>query len=97
MTAELETSRVQWGRTRIDYAIRRSPRRKTVAVAVDPDGVLLTAPQGVPVARLVPITEGERPGARFVAARGALAGSILVGDDFEFTEAELDELLDADP
>ena len=55
------------------------------------------ARDGVPVARLVPITEGERPGARFVAARGALAGSILVGDDFEFTEAELDELLDAEP
>ncbi|MCA9709992.1 MAG: M48 family metallopeptidase [Myxococcales bacterium] len=66
MTAELETSRVQWGRTRIDYAIRRSPRRKTVAVAVDPDGVLLTAPQGVPVARL---DEVVRTKARWIVER----------------------------
>lgn len=49
----LETSHVQWGRTRIDYAIRRSTRRKTVAVAVEATGdVILTAPRGVPIPRL---------------------------------------------
>jgi hypothetical protein len=47
------TSTVRFGRTSIPYGIRRSPRRKTVSVAVDPeDGVLLTAPSGVPVERL---------------------------------------------
>jgi predicted metal-dependent hydrolase len=47
------TSTVRFGRTSIPYGIRRSPRRKTVSVAVDPeDGVLLTAPTGVPVERL---------------------------------------------
>jgi predicted metal-dependent hydrolase len=48
-----ETSEVRYGRTTIEYAIRRSARRKTVAIAVDPlEGVLLTAPPGVDVARL---------------------------------------------
>jgi hypothetical protein len=30
----------------------------------------------------------------FLAARGILAGQIRIGDDFEFTEEELDEILD---
>lgn len=52
MTA-VERSEVQWGRTAIPYAIRRSARRGTVSVAVDPEeGVLLTAPTTVPVERL---------------------------------------------
>jgi len=67
MNTAQETSRVQWGRTRIDYAIRRSPRRKTVAVAVDPeDGVLLTAPPGVSVDRL---DEVVRTKARWIVER----------------------------
>lgn len=49
----VEHSAVQYGRTLIPYAIRRSGRRGTVAVAVEPSGeVLLTAPTGVPVGRL---------------------------------------------
>lgn len=48
-----EHSAVQWGTTRIPYAIRRSARRGTVSIAVDPEiGVLLTAPEGTTVARL---------------------------------------------
>ena len=48
-----ETSAVQYGRTRIEYGIRRSARRRTVSVAVDPvEGVLLTAPTHVAVQRL---------------------------------------------
>lgn len=48
-----ETSEVRYGRTTIEYAIRRSNRRKTVAIAVDPlEGVLLTAPPGVDLAVL---------------------------------------------
>lgn len=54
------------------------------------------ARNGVPVARLVPIEAGERPGRRFVATYGALAGQIVVGDDVEFTDAELDEMLAGD-
>lgn len=36
----------------------------------------------------------ERPGTRFLEAFGALAGEIEIGDDFEFSEAELDEMID---
>jgi prevent-host-death family protein len=52
------------------------------------------ARDGVPVARLVPIESTTSAGARFIAAHGSLAGRIAIGDDFEFTDAELDELLD---
>jgi prevent-host-death family protein len=51
------------------------------------------ARDGVPVARLVPI-EPSSPGSRFLAAHGSLAPSIRIGDDFEFTDDELDVLLD---
>ncbi|HVF79603.1 MAG TPA: type II toxin-antitoxin system prevent-host-death family antitoxin [Solirubrobacteraceae bacterium] len=52
------------------------------------------ARDGVPVARLVRIDPSPGPGARFLAARGSLAGRISIGQDFEFSDAELDELLD---
>jgi prevent-host-death family protein len=52
------------------------------------------ARDGVPVARLVRIEQSESAGARFLAARGSLAGQISLAGDFEFTDAELDELLD---
>lgn len=52
------------------------------------------ARDGVPVARLVRIEAPDSPGARFLAARGALAGRLEIATDFEFTEVELDELLD---
>jgi prevent-host-death family protein len=55
------------------------------------------ARDGVPVARLVPIDPPIGPGARFLAARGTLAGQIVIGDDFEFTDQEIDELLDGSP
>jgi prevent-host-death family protein len=51
------------------------------------------ARDGVPVARLTRI-ERTTSGSRFLAARGSLAGRISMADDFEFTEDELDELLD---
>jgi predicted metal-dependent hydrolase len=71
---DLETSRVQWGRTRIDYAIRRSTRRRTVAVAVDPfEGVLLTAPRGVAVSRL---DEVVRDKARWIVERLRTVGQV---------------------
>ena len=51
------------------------------------------ARDGVPVARLVPV-EPSSPGSRFLAAQGQLAGSITIGADFEFSDAEIDALLD---
>ena len=49
----MERSEVQFGRTRIGYSIRRSNRRRTVSIAVDPDeGVLLTAPANTSVSKL---------------------------------------------
>ncbi|MGI8415265.1 MAG: type II toxin-antitoxin system Phd/YefM family antitoxin [Nakamurella sp.] len=51
------------------------------------------ARDGVPVARLVRI-DRTTPGPQFLSARGSLAGRILIADDFEFTETELDELLE---
>ena len=55
------------------------------------------ARDGVPVARLVPIEAPVGPGARFLAARGALAGQIVIGDDFEFSDEELEDLLGESP
>jgi predicted metal-dependent hydrolase len=57
-----ETSQVRYGRTTIHYGIRRSARRKTVAVAVDPlEGVLLTAPPGVARERLDRVVHDKAP------------------------------------
>jgi predicted metal-dependent hydrolase len=62
-----EHSQVQWGRTTIPYAIRRSGRRGTVAVAVEPTGeVLLTAPASTPVERLDRVVADK---ARWIVAR----------------------------
>ena len=52
------------------------------------------ARDGVPVARLVRIEPSLGPGARFLAARGSLSGQISIGDDFELTDDELDEIFD---
>ena len=51
------------------------------------------ARDGVPVARLVRMAPAT-PGSRFLAAHGSLAGSIIIGEDFEFSEAEIDAMLD---
>ena len=54
------------------------------------------ARDGVPIARLVAIdAQAPGPGVRFLQARGSLAGQISISDDFEFTDTELDEILDA--
>lgn len=51
------------------------------------------ARDGVPIARLVRIDPSPGPGHRFLAASGSLTGQISIGEDFEFTDEEL-ELLD---
>ena len=57
-----EERQVRFGRTTIDYGIRRSPRRQTVAVAVDPvEGVMLTAPANAPVERLDAVVRDKAP------------------------------------
>ncbi len=53
------------------------------------------ARDGVPVARLVRIDPARRPGALFLAASGSLAGQISLAADFEYSDRELDEILDA--
>jgi prevent-host-death family protein len=55
------------------------------------------ARDGVPVARLVAVDPPVGPGARFLAAHGTLAAQIVIADDFEFTEQEIDELLNEPP
>ncbi|UUY02911.1 type II toxin-antitoxin system prevent-host-death family antitoxin [Svornostia abyssi] len=52
------------------------------------------ARDGVPIARLTRIEQPARPGERFLAARGSLTGEIVMSEDFEFTDAEVDEILD---
>ena len=52
------------------------------------------ARDGVPVARLTRVEPSSGVGATFLAAHGSLAGQIKLGEDFEFTEEEVDELLD---
>jgi hypothetical protein len=37
--------------------------------------------------------EAAAPGSRFLAAHASLAGSITIAQDFEFSDAELDEML----
>lgn len=52
---------------------------------------------GVPVVRLVPVQQRpQSPGEKFLASFGSLKGKIWIGDDFEFTEEELDEMLERD-
>ncbi len=51
------------------------------------------ARDGVPVAKLTRL-DPPSPGERFLSVRGTLAGSISIGDDFELSDAEIDEMLD---
>ncbi|RBY82987.1 type II toxin-antitoxin system prevent-host-death family antitoxin [Geodermatophilus sp. TF02-6] len=51
------------------------------------------ARDGVPVARLVPV-EPPSPGSRFLAEWGAMAGHVWIGDDSEFTDTEIDDMID---
>jgi prevent-host-death family protein len=72
-------------KTELSKLLARVEAGETVEIARD----------GIPVARLVRIERPVSPGARFLSARGSLAGRISIAEDFELTEAELDEMLDA--
>lgn len=78
----MTTVNVGQAKTDLSRLIARALAGEDVEIARD----------GVPVVRLVPI-ERVRAGARFLAARGSLAGALSTGDDFEFSDVELDELL----
>ena len=51
------------------------------------------ARDGVPVARLVRAERDIAPGRKFLASQGVLAGKIRIGEDFELSDEELDEIL----
>lgn len=78
--------------TTVNVGKAKTELSKLIALALAGEEVEI-ARDGVPVVRLVPVEPITR-GARFLAARGSSAGEIRIGDDFEFTDAELDEMLD---
>lgn len=61
-----ERSSIQWGLTAIPFVIRRSDRRKTVALTIDEGRLVVTAPHAVPVARLDDVVRRK---ARWVVQR----------------------------
>lgn len=82
---------VQWGTTRIAYDIRRSARRRTVAIAVEPGGaVVLTAPVGVGVDRLDGVVRrkaqwiAERVRAKQGSAAPPLPREFVSGESFSY-------------
>jgi prevent-host-death family protein len=83
----MRAMRVNVGRAKTDLSklLARVEAGEDVEIARD----------GVPVARLVRIDPSPGPGAQFIAARGSLAGLISIGDDFELTDDEIDEMLGA--
>jgi len=80
-----EVMRVNVGKAKTDLSklLARVEAGEEVEIARD----------GVPVARLVRV-EPSPPGSRFLAAHGSLAGAITIGADFEFSDAEIDAMLD---
>jgi prevent-host-death family protein len=83
--ATLDAMRVNVGqaKTELSKLLARVEAGEEVEIARD----------GVPVARLVRV-EPATPGSRLLTAHASLAGSIAIGDDFEFSDAEIDAMLD---
>ena len=79
--------------TTVNVGQAKSDLSRLIALAEAGEDVEI-ARDGVPVVRLVPIGQAK-PGARFLAAGGSLAGRITIGEDFEFSDDELDEMLGA--
>jgi hypothetical protein len=61
-----ERSEVQWGTTNLPFLVRRSDRRKTVALSVEGGQLVVTAPEGVAIDRLNAIVRAK---ARWAAQR----------------------------
>jgi predicted metal-dependent hydrolase len=66
VSAETERSSVRWGTTTLAYVVQRGRRVKTVAIAVDREGILVRAPAETPLDRLDEIVRGK---ARWIAER----------------------------
>ncbi len=79
--------------TMVNVGQAKTELSRLIALALSGEEVDI-ARDGVPVVRLVPL-EPTRPGPRFLAARGSLAGQIRIGDDFELTDAEVEEMLES--
>lgn len=79
--------------TTVNVGQAKTELSRLIALALAGEEVEI-ARDGVPVVRLVAIKESN-PGVRFLAASGSLAGEIRIGEGFEFTDAELDEMLDS--
>lgn len=77
--------RVNVGRAKTDLSrlLARVEAGEEVEIARD----------GVPVARLVRVAPAS-PGVAFLAAAGRARGRIVIGPDVEFSDEELDEILD---
>lgn len=85
MTA-IERSEVRWGSTEIAYLIRRSDRRATVGIAVEPSGaVVLTAPRTASVPRLDRLV---REKARWIVDRIRRRDALDAGRPREFVSGE---------
>lgn len=76
--------------TTVNVGQAKSDLSRLIALAEAGEEVEI-ARDGVPVVRLVPIGQ-HKPGTRFLAAAGSLRGKVRIGDDFEFSDTELDEL-----
>ncbi len=76
--------------TMVNVGQAKTDLSRLIALALEGEAVEI-ARDGVPVVRLVPI-ERTSPGAQFLAAGGSTE-DIRIGDDFELTDAEIDEML----
>lgn len=82
----VERAGIRWGTTEIPYLIRRSARRETVSVAVEPSGrVVLTAPATTPVDRLDRVV---RQKARWIVERVRQGGGLTRPALREFVSGE---------
>lgn len=71
----VERSQVRFGTTRIEYNIKRSSRRSTVAISVSPPGeILITAPRHIPKSRLDRVVHTK---ARWIVSRLRLVRRVV--------------------
>jgi predicted metal-dependent hydrolase len=82
----MERSGIRWGTTQIPYLIRRSARRGTVSVAVEPSGqVVLTAPDATSIERLDRVV---RQKARWIVERVRRGGRLPRATERELVSGE---------
>lgn len=91
MTTAIEHGRVAFGTKTIPYGLRRSSRRATVSIAVDPEeGVVVTAPAGVAVDKVERVVRAkamwilERLRRRQASDRPPPAREFVSGETFRY-------------